>query len=114
MNYIKIVVFAFIAMTASTQSVFSQATLTDQATANLKTATVKVKGITCASDLAMISENVEKVEGVSSCVAEKQGPTSTFEVKYNPALITEEAIFAAIESTKSCKNPDVFPYKVRQ
>lgn len=114
MNYIKIVVFAFIAMTVSTQSVFSQATLSDQATANVKTATVKVKGITCASDLAMISENVEKVEGVSSCVAEKQGPTSTFEVKYNPAVITEEAIFAAIESTKSCKNPNVFPYKVRQ
>jgi len=114
MKYIKIFVFAFIAWTASTTSVFSQTSPTNETTDNLKTATVKVNGITCATDLKTIAANVEKVNGVKSFVAEKQGPTSTFKVKYNPALITEEEIFVAIESTQGCKNPNEFPYKVRQ
>lgn len=114
MKYIKLFVFAFIAFTASSNSAFSQTTPTIETAENLKIATVKVKGITCATDVKTIAANVEKVNGVSSFVAEKQGPTTTFEVKYNPALITEEEIFVAIESTQGCKNPNEFPYKVRQ
>lgn len=114
MKFIKIFVLAIIVLTATANSAFSQTTTTNQTTDSLKTATVKVKGITCSMDLKMISANLEKVKGVSSCKAGKQGTTTTFEVKYNPALVTEKEIFAAIENTGSCENPDERPYKVKQ
>ena len=116
MRFIKLFVLAIIVLTATANSGFSQTTTTttNQTADSLKTATVKVKGITCSMDLKMISANVEKVKGVSSCKAGKQGTTTTFEVKYNPALVTEKEIFAAIEGTGSCENPDERPYKIKQ
>lgn len=65
-------------------------------------------------DLKMIAANVEKKQGVSSCKPGKQGTTTTFEIQYNPAVVTEKEIFAAIENTGSCENPDARPYKVKQ
>lgn len=114
MKFIKSFVLAFTVLTATTNIAFSQTTNTNQTTDSLKTATVKVKGITCSMDLKMISANVEKLNGVSSCKSGKQGTTTTFEVKYNPALVTEKEIFAAIETTGSCENPNERPYKVKQ
>lgn len=114
MKFIKSFVLAIIVLTATANSVFSQTTNTNQQADTIKTASIKVKGITCAMDLKMISANVEKVKGVSSCKAGKQGTTTTFEVKYNPALATEKEIFAAIENTESCENPDERPYKIKQ
>lgn len=114
MKFIKSFVLAIIVLTATANSAFSQTTTTNQTTDSLKTATVKVKGITCSMDLKMISANLEKVKGVSSCKAGKQGTTTTFEVKYNPASVTEKEIFAAIENTGSCENPDERPYKIKQ
>jgi len=114
MKFIKLFVLAIIVLTATGNSAFSQTAISNQTTDSLKTATVKVKGITCSMDLKMISANVEKVKGVSSCKAGKQGTTTTFEVKYNPALVTEKEIFAAIENTGSCENPDERPYKIKQ
>lgn len=114
MKFIKSFVLAFTVLTATTNIAFSQTTNTNQTTDSLKTATVKVKGITCSMDLKMISANVEKVNGVSSCKSGKQGTTTTFEVKYNPALVTEKEVFAAIESTGSCENPNERPYKIKQ
>ena len=87
---------------------------TNQQADTIKTASIKVKGITCSMDLKMISANVEKLKGVSSCKAGKQGTTTTFEVKFNPALVTEKEIYTAIEGTGSCENPDERPYKVKQ
>ncbi len=112
MKFIKSFVLAIIVLTAN--SAFLQTTTTSQTTDSLKTATVKVKGITCSMDLKMISANLGKVKGVSSCKAGKQGTTTTFEVKYNPASVTEKEIFAAIENTGSCENPDERPYKIKQ
>jgi copper chaperone CopZ len=114
MKFIKIFVLAIIVLTAAANSGFSQTTTTNQTTDSLKTATLKVKGVTCSMDLKMISANVEKVKGVSSCKVVKQGTTTTFEVKYNPAFVTEKEIFATIENTGSCENPDERPYKVKQ
>lgn len=114
MKFIKSFVLAFTVLTATTNIAFSQTTNTNQTTDSLKTATVKVKGITCSMDLKMISANVEKLNGVSSCKSGKQGTTTTFEVKYNPALVTEKEVFAAIESTGSCENPNERPYKIKQ
>lgn len=114
MKYIKIFVVAIIVLTAKTKGSFSQTTTNNQSTDSLKIATIKVKGINCSMDLKMISANLQKVKSLSSCKAEKQGTTSTFEVKYNPTRVSEKEIFAAIENTGSCENPDERPYKTKQ
>jgi copper chaperone CopZ len=114
MKFIKSIVLALALIIAATHNTFSQSTTTNQTTDSLKTATVKVKGITCSMDLKMISANVEKVRGVSSFKTGKQGTTTTFIIIYNPALVTEKEIFAAIENTGSCENPNERPYKVKQ
>lgn len=75
---------------------------------------MKVKGVTCAMDLKTISNNVEKLNGVSSCVPGKQGATTGFEIKYNPALVSEKEIIAAIENTSGCEDPNDRPYKVKK
>lgn len=105
---------AIIIITATSNIAFSQAAASVQTTDSIETTTIKVKGITCSTDLKMISASVEKVNGVSSCKAGKQGTTTIFEVKYNPERVTEKEIFAAIESTGSCENPEERPYKVKQ
>ena len=114
MRLIKSLTAAFMFLAAATEPAQSQTTASAPTTDSLKTATVKVKGITCATDLKMISANVEKVKGVNSCKAGKQGPMTTFEVRYNPALATEKDIFASIENTGSCENPNDRPYRIKQ
>ncbi len=91
-------------------SVAAQSATTD----TTKLSTIKVKGVTCANDLKTIADNVEKLNGVRHCKAEKPGATTRFEVKYNPALVTAKEIYAAIEATAGCKNPNDRPYKVKQ
>lgn len=78
------------------------------------TITIKVKGITCSTDYKMIQANVEKLDGVSKFEVGKQGATSTFIISYNPEVVSDEKIYAAIEGTGSCENPDERPYKVKQ
>lgn len=114
MKFIKPLVFAFAILLSANNSAFAQTTTANQNTDGIKTATIKVKGITCSMDVKMISANVEKINGVNSCKAGKQGPMTSFEVKYNPALVTEKDIYAAIEKTGSCENPDDRPYKIKQ
>lgn len=108
MKAIKIFIAAFSIFITTTLS--AQSTTTDTA----KLATIKVKGVTCANDLKTIADNVEKLNGVNHCKAEKPGATTRFEVKYNPALVTAKEIHAAIEATAGCKNPNDRPYKVKQ
>lgn len=108
MKFIKFFAFAIILFTANTA--FSQTTATD----SLEISDVKVKGITCAMDLKTISGNVEEIDGVSSFETKKQGATSTFELTYNPAIVSEKKIFAVIENTPGCDDPNARPYKVKQ
>ena len=77
------------------------------------TITVKVKGITCGTDLKMIQTNVGKLDGVKECKPGKKGATTSFYVTFNPAMITKEDLFTAIEGTGSCENPTEKPYKVK-
>lgn len=116
MKFIKSFILAFIVMTATTNIALSQTTDTTQTADSTKTMTVKVKvkGVTCSMDLKMISANVEKIKGVNSCKTVKKGTTTTFDVAYKPALVEEKEIYAAIERTGSCENPDGRPYKVKQ
>lgn len=115
MNFLKSFVVAFIILTATTSIAFSQSPgNTNQSADSAKTITVKVKGITCSMDLKMISANIEKMKGVNSCKAGKMGTTSSFEIKFNPAEVTEKEIYSTIENTGSCENPDERPYKIKQ
>lgn len=76
--------------------------------------TIKVKGVTCSADLKTLSGNVMELKGVSNCQPGKVGPTSTFKISYNTALVSTKEIFQAIENTGGCHDPNEKPYKVKQ
>lgn len=78
-----------------------------------KISQIKVKGITCASDVKTIASNIEKMKGVISCKPGKQGTTTTFEVRFDNSVVTEKEIHATIENTAGCENPQDRPYKVK-
>ena len=109
MNFLKTLTLACALIIGATSISYSQSTET-----NSETTTVKVKGISCSTDLKMIKSSLEKVEGVNSCEAGKKGTTTSFIVKYDSKLVDEKAIYAVIEETGSCKNPSDRPYKVKQ
>ncbi len=108
------VVIITLMMAVSTTTYAQTATEKVQVSDTTKTINTKVKGITCSTDLKMIAANVEKLKGVSLCKAVKTGPTTTFEIAFNPSLTGEKEIYAAIQNTGSCENPDIRPYKVKQ
>ncbi|MHA7944048.1 hypothetical protein ACJOV8_013310 [Formosa sp. 3Alg 14/1] len=100
---------------ASTTVTFAQSSEEKtEITVSTKTISPKVKGITCSSDLKTISANVQKLEGVNTCVPGKTGPTTQFEIAFNPALVSEQDIFTAIQNTAGCEDPNDRPYKVKQ
>ncbi len=108
MTFIKSFALVLIVWVASASIAFSQTT------DNTKTVTLKVKGITCSTDLKTISASVAELKGVSSCKTGKMGPTSSFVIEFNPALVSEKEINLAIENTAGCKNPNDRPYKIKQ
>lgn len=114
MKYLGRIFLVLAPTLAFTGTCFSQSTGPAQQNGDIKTTTMKVKGITCSADLKTIMANVVKVPGVSSCKSGKQGPTTSFEIRYNPAQTTEKEIQAAIEETGGCKDPNERPYKVKQ
>jgi copper chaperone CopZ len=114
MNFLKSSLLTLLVLLISTNFAFSQVTTNNQDSDSLITSTVKVKGITCSMDLKMISANIESLQGVTNCNVGKQGTSTTFEITYNPAFVKETEIYAAIENTGSCDNPDERPYKVKQ
>jgi copper chaperone CopZ len=114
MKSFKIFLLSFVFILAG-QSVFAQENKSETSPSDsVKTTMIKVKGVTCSHDLKTIGGNVEKLKGISYCKAEKAGPTTQFEVRFNPAVVTEKEIYAAIEATAGCQNPNDRPYKVKQ
>jgi copper chaperone CopZ len=113
MKFLKSIIVVIIALTANANLLMAQSIATQVQTQVTKTIDVKVKGITCSKDLKTIGDNVEKLAGVSSCKAIKKGATTTFEVIMNPSMVTDKAIYTAIENTGGCKNPNDRPYKVK-
>lgn len=83
-------------------------------TDSTQTITLKVKGLNCAMDVQTISDQVEKLKGVSSCSSLKMGTTSKFEIKYHPAWVSRKEIETAIENTPGCENINDRPYKVKK
>jgi copper chaperone CopZ len=112
MKFVKSSILAFIAMVATANIALSQNAM-PQTTDSTTTLIIKVKGADCSEDLKTIATNVEKLDGVSSCNIIKEGVTSNFEVKFNSALTTKKEIYAAIENTSGCDNPNDKPYKVK-
>ena len=114
MKFLTSFLVAFALVTLSANLAFSQSTDATQQEVSTQTSTFTVKGITCTKDLGMISDNVKKREGVVQCEVVKKGATSRFKVVFNPALVTEKEIHAAIENTGSCEDPNERPYKVKR
>lgn len=78
------------------------------------TITIKVSGITCAGDLKMITNSVEKLSGVTNCKqVGKMSPNSSFAIQFNPLKVSFVALVKTVEATPSCDYPDQHPYKVK-
>jgi copper chaperone CopZ len=77
------------------------------------TITIKVKGLTCNNDLKRIATNVTEIKGVTACKPGKLGPTSTYKVTYNTALVNKTNLVTVIENTPGCGDGDEKPYKVK-
>lgn len=107
-------VLAFTWMTAKADTPARPSGTTLQTADSLTTVSMKVRGITCATDVKMIAASVERLPGVSSCRPGKQGASSTFIITYNPYRVSENELAAAIENTGSCENPEERPYKVKR
>jgi len=110
MNLIRIFILVAVTYCSTLNLVFAQTT---KASESNKTILVKVKNVGCADDLKMICDNVEKLEGVGSCIVEKQGATTKLQVNLNPSLVTEDAVQVAIENTGTCEDPNDRRYKVK-
>ena len=109
------IVFSLVLFLLTITSIEGQAqTIYSPIVDTVKVTTYKVKGITCASDVKTIASNIEKLSGVFNCKADKPGATTSFELKFNPARVTEKEIIATIENTGGCQNPNDRPYKVKQ
>lgn len=114
MKIIKLFIVSII-FVCTTQSATAQtATAAIIEATTIKTSAVKVKDVTCKNDLVSITESVEKLKGVSTCKADKTGPTTTFQIKFDSSLVSEKEIFAAIMATPGCENPKDRPYTVKK
>jgi copper chaperone CopZ len=87
-----------------------------QSTAAVKdtTITLKVKGLTCSNDLKTIAINVKEIKGVSECKPGKLGPTSSYKITFNPALVKKDDLVNVIENTPGCGDGAEKPYKVKK
>ncbi len=114
MKYVQSILLTIIVVVTSSNLVFSQSSNNTEENVSIQTSIIKVKGVTCAKDLSMISTQIEKLQGIISCEVLKKGATSKFKVQFNPSLVKESDIHLAIESTGSCEDPNERPYKVKK
>ena len=99
----------FLSILISSQSVTGQST-----SDSLKTASIKVSGITCNGDMPIIKKKLINLEGTESVTfTEAKNGVVTFTVEYHTSVITEERILKEIEAAPSCDNPNSFPYKTK-
>jgi copper chaperone CopZ len=99
------IIIALITFAVSNNS--SGQTTTD----TVKTATVKVIGITCKLEESDIKKKLLSQEGIDETTY--SSGTGIFTVKYHSSTITEKKISEVIEASPSCENPNQFPYKVK-
>ena len=112
MKYILSFSLLFCFFLVSTTTTAAQEAGATQVSA-LKMIVVKVTGVGCNADIGMIGNEVEKLEGVQSCNAAKRGAVTRFVVQFDPAIVSEDAIYEAVEDTPGCKDPNDRPYRVK-
>lgn len=114
--YFKAVLFACAILFTVSKTGYSKTQRSQELTSSVKDTmvTVKVTGITCSGDLAMIANHVKKLNGVTSCKqVGKSSAVSSFEIQYDPSKTTYLSLIKAVEATPSCDYPDKRPYKVK-
>ena len=80
----------------------------------LKTATIKVSGISCNGDMPLIKKKLINQEGIDEVnFSAAKGGAVTFTVKYHSSITTEKKIREWIEAAPSCDNPNLYPYKAK-
>ncbi|MEM1215249.1 MAG: heavy-metal-associated domain-containing protein [Bacteroidota bacterium] len=89
------------------------ATEAPTAVSMVQTTTVRVKGVSCSTDIKTIKNKVSEVKGIISCETIKRGAITHFEVKYYPSIVSLDTIHQAVEQTPGCKGPDDLPYRVK-
>lgn len=115
-TYFKAMLFAGAILFAVSTTGYAQTQNSQKQTSTVKdtTVTIRVTGITCKGDLAMIADHVKKMGGVSGCKqVGKASTASSFEIKYDPAKTTYLSLVKTVEATPSCDYPDKRPYKVK-
>jgi copper chaperone CopZ len=108
MKNIIIFVFAFIA-----NMLYSN--MHAQAVADtLKTAEIKVRGITCNDDMPLIKKKLINNEGIDEVTfSEAKAGTVVFKISYHTSFINDKKICEIIEAAPSCDDPQIFPYKAK-
>lgn len=108
MKRIISIIIAIVA-TATCTTAFGQTTPD-----TVKTATIKVSGISCNGDMPLIKKKLINQEGIDEVsFSEAKGGAVTFTVKYHSSITTEKKIREWIEAAPSCDNPNLYPYKTK-
>lgn len=103
------IIIAIVAITTCTTT-FGQTTAD-----TLKTATIKVSGISCNGDMPLIKKKLINHDGIDEVsFAEAKSGAVTFTVKYHSSITTEKKIREWIEAAPSCDNPNLYPYKAKE
>jgi copper chaperone CopZ len=105
----KLIIAIFLIATPTIKTLSQTVTL-----ARDTTITLKVKGLTCSNDLKTIATNVKEIKGVTACKPGKLGPTSSYKITFNPAVVNRNDLVAVIENTPGCGDGDEKPYKVKK
>lgn len=113
-----IYVLALVCLTCFT-SFSTAAQTTDVSTTsnnqNLQTIKLKVSGITCSGDCRDIEKVLAETKGVQhSKHLGKPTATTSFQVTFDPAVVTEKELRKIVEDTPGCESPDDRPYKVKK
>lgn len=110
--------FSIIALSSVASAQQESVSASTTATAAIEkdtTITVKVLGVTCGGDLPVICKYVQQEKGILEIKSVgKPAAVSTFEVRYNPALISFEQVVAKLEDSPSCDAPKTKPFKVKK
>ncbi len=116
-SFVYTLLLCFVATAVFPTAVGAQTTSTQApaVTPALQTIKLKVSGITCSGDCKDIQTVLSEMNGVvSSKHLGKPTATTSFQVTFNPALVTEKELRQAVENTPGCESPDDRPYKVKK
>jgi copper chaperone CopZ len=108
----KISIFSAVIMTCFSILFAFQAKA--QSADTLKTVTLKVSGIDCPRDVKIINTNLKNQKGVTSAEnVSKAAATTTFQIRYNPSVVSLDSLYKVVEGSPDCDDPNARPYKIK-